>query len=203
MMSGILKIHRVNPMATYSTNEFKPGIKVIINREPYSILDNEFVNPGKGQAFYRIKCRNLKTGRVLEKTYKSGESLPQADIEESEMQYLYHDDDLWHFMSLTTFEQCAIPVEILVTAKKWIQPQDVCMVTLWDHIPISVTPPNFVILQVQETEPGLKGDTAAGGSKTAVLETEAKIRVPLFVNEKEYVKIDTRTEKYVSREQKG
>jgi len=190
-------------MATYSTNEFKPGIKILINQEPFSILENEFVNPGKGQAFYRIKCRNLKTGRVLEKTYKSGESLPQADVEELEMQYLYNDDDLWHFMSLTTFEQCAIPVETLATATKWMQPQDVCMVTLWDHTPILVTPPNFVILQVKETEPGVKGDTAAGGSKMAILKTGAKIRVPLFINEKEYVKIDTRTEKYVSREQKG
>jgi elongation factor P len=188
-------------MATYNTNEFKPGVKILINNEPYSILDTEFVNPGKGQAFYRIKCRNLKNNRVLEKTYKSGESLPGADVEELEMQYLYHDDDLWHFMSLTTFEQCAIPKAVLATTQKWLKPQDICMITLWDQTPISVTPPNFVVLQVKETEPGIKGDTAAGGSKTAILETGASIRVPLFINEKEYVKIDTRTEKYVSREQ--
>jgi elongation factor P len=133
------------------------------------------------------------------KTYKSGETLPRADIEELELQYLYHDDEFWYFMSLTTFEQSAVPVDVIAETKKWLLPEDRCTVIFWNHVPISVMPANFVVLSVTETDPGLKGDTAAGGSKAAVLETGAAIRVPLFVNVKDKIKVDTRRGKYVSR----
>jgi len=186
-------------MATYSTNEFKGGLKVLINNEPCSIIENEFVKPGKGQAFNRVKLRNLKTGRVIEKTFKSGESLPAADVLEIEMQYLYYDGTLWHFMEPNTYEQHAASETAMGEAKKWIKEQDLCTVVLWNGVPLSVESPIFVSLKVTQTDPGLKGDTASGGSKPATLETGAIVRVPLFLEEGETIKVDTRTGEYVSR----
>lgn len=186
-------------MATYSTNEFKSGLKVMVNNEPCSIIENEFVKPGKGQAFNRVKLRGLKTGRVLEKTYKSGENLPAADVTELDMEYLYNDAEALHFMASETFEQFAIPTDQIGDATNWLKPQDTCTVILWNGEPLSVTPPNFVTLKVTETDPGLKGDTVSGAVKPATLETGTVIRVPLFVNEGDLLKIDTRTGSYVSR----
>jgi len=187
-------------MSSYSTNEFKPGLKVMLDNEPCSIVGNEFVKPGKGQAFNRVKLRNLKTGRLLERTFKSGESLSGADVVDLEMQYLYNDGELWHFMCPTTFEQHVISKEALGDIAKWLKEQDNCLVTLYNGTALSVIPPNFVVLKIIQTDPGLKGDTASGGNKVATLETGAVIRVPLFVNEGELVKVDTRTGAYVSRE---
>jgi len=187
-------------MSTFSTSEFKPGLKVMFDNEPCSILENEFVKPGKGQAFNRVKLRNLKTGRVLERTFKSGDTLPGADVVDIEMQYLYNDGELWHFMSPKTFEQYSLPKNVLGDITQWLKEQDICLATLYNGQALSVTPPIFVILKITETDPGIKGDTAAGGSKAATLETGAIIRVPLFVNEGEKVKVDTRTGEYVSRE---
>jgi len=186
-------------MAEYSTNEFKGGLKVIIDGEPCSILENEFVKPGKGQAFNRVKLRNLKTGRVLERTFKSGESVPGADVVDVEMEYLYNDGDFWHFMSPESFEQYAISAAVIGDVAQWLKAQDVCIVTLWNGQPLSMIPPNFVVLQVTATEPGIKGDTVSGATKPATLETGAVIRVPLFVNEGDLLKVDTRTGAYVSR----
>ncbi len=186
-------------MAFYSTNEFKAGLKVMLDNDPCSIMENEYVKPGKGQAFNRVKLRNLKTGRVLEKTFKSGDSLPGADIVEIEMEYLYNDGELWHFMVSDTFEQHAITGSFIADTAQWLKPQDICVVMLWNGQPLSVTPPNFVILQVTETEPGIKGDTVSGATKPATLETGAIIRVPLFVNVDDLLKVDTRTGSYVSR----
>jgi elongation factor P len=186
-------------MAVYSTNEFKAGLKVMLDGDPCSILENEYVKPGKGQAFNRVKLRNLKTGRVVEKTFKSGDSLPGADIVEIEMEYLYNDGELWHFMVSDTFEQHAISGNLIADAAQWLKPQDVCVVMLWNGQPLSVTPPNFVTLAVTETEPGVKGDTVSGATKPATLETGAVIRVPLFVNVGDLLKVDTRTGAYVSR----
>lgn len=186
-------------MAVYSTNEFKNGLKVMVDNAPCNIVECEFVKPGKGQAFTRIKIRNLITGRVVERTYKSGESLPGADVVEVEMQYLYNDGELWHFMVPDTFEQYAISPECLGDAKLWLKEQDTCVVTLWDNNPIQVTPPNFVNLSITETDPGLKGDTSGGGGKPATLETGAVVRVPLFVQTGELIKVDTRNGEYVSR----
>ncbi len=186
-------------MAIYSTNEFKNGLKVMVDNAPCNIIDCEFVKPGKGQAFTRVKIRNLKTGRVVERTYKSGETLPSADVADVEMQYLYHDGELWHFMVPDNFEQYAIGADALADAKQWLKEQDICVVTLWNNEPIQVTPPNFVVLTITETDPGLKGDTSGGGGKPAILETGAVVRVPLFVQTGESIKVDTRKGEYISR----
>ena len=183
----------------YSTSEFKPGLKVIVDDDPCTIIENEFVKPGKGQAFNRIKIRNLKTGRVLEKTYKSGDSLEPADIVDLEMQYLYNDGDNWYFMDQNNFEQFSANQNAVDEVKKWITGEEICFVTLWNDIPLTVTPPNFVFLRIKETDPGVRGDTAQGGSKPATLETGAIVKVPLFVDKGELLKIDTRTGEYVSR----
>ncbi|PHH57997.1 elongation factor P [Coxiella burnetii] len=186
-------------MATHSTNEFRGGLKVMVDGDPCSIIDNEFVKPGKGQAFNRVKFRNLKTGRVLERTFKSGETLPAADVVEVEMQYLYNDGEFWHFMTSENYEQHAASKEAVAEAKQWLKEEALCMVTMWNGVPLSVEPPNFVELKITETEPGVRGDTAAGGTKRAKLETGAVVRVPLFLNEGEIIKVDTRRGEYVSR----
>jgi elongation factor P len=186
-------------MTNYSTNEFKSGLKVMLDNDPCSILENEFVKPGKGQAFNRVKFRNLKNGRVIERTFKSGESLEGADVLEVEAQYLYNDGHEWHFMNPNSYEQYAVGVNAVVDAKPWLKEQDICILTLWNGAALSVTPPNFVILKVVETDPGLKGDTSGGGSKPATLETGVVVKVPLFVQVGELIKVDTRTGEYVSR----
>ena len=186
-------------MATYSTNEFKLGLKVMLDGDPCSIIENEFVKPGKGQAFNRVKFRNLKTGRVLEKTYKSGESVEGADVIELDMQYLYNDGELWYFMDQGTFEQYAADENAVAEARQWIKGEEMCVVTLWNNVPLSVSAPNFVILAISDTDPGVRGDTAQGGSKPATLETGAVVKVPLFIENGEQLKIDTRTGEYVSR----
>jgi len=186
-------------MATYSTNEFKAGLKIMIDNDPFTIMVNEFVKPGKGQAFNRVKMRNLKNGRVLERTYKSGESVEAADVMESDMQYLYNDGDTWYFMDQTTFEQYPADKAAVEEAAQWLKGEEICEVTLWNGAPLSVSAPNFVILQITDTDPGLRGDTASGGSKPATLETGAIVKVPLFIENEELLKIDTRTGEYVSR----
>jgi elongation factor P len=186
-------------MATYSTNQFKQGLKLMIDGDPCSIIENDIVKPGKGQAFNRVKMRNLKSGRVLEKTYKSGESVEGADVIELDMQYLYNDGDMWYFMDQNTFEQYEADENAVVDAKQWVKGEEMCVVTLWNNVPLSVAAPNFVILQITDTDPGVRGDTAQGGTKPATLETGAAIKVPLFVENEELVKIDTRTGEYVGR----
>jgi elongation factor P len=186
-------------MASYSTNEFKGGLKIMLDGDPCSIIENEFVKPGKGQAFNRVKIRNLKTGRVLEKTFRSGESLEGADVVEVDMQYLYNDGEYWHFMDNTTFEQVGADKNAVADAVKWLKEQDICSVTLWNGSPLSVDVPNFVNLVITQTDPGVKGDTSGGGGKPATLETGAVVRVPLFVQEGELIRVDTRKGEYVSR----
>ncbi len=186
-------------MATYSTSQFKSGLKVILDRDPCSIIENQFVKPGKGQAFNRVKLRNLLNGRVMEKTFKSGETIEAADVHETSMQYLYADGEHWHFMVPDTYEQYQASAAAMGDAVKWIKEEDVCNVTLWNGQPISVQVPAFVTLKVEQTDPGLKGDTSSGGSKPATLETGTVIRVPLFIKEGEVLRIDTRTGEYASR----
>ena len=186
-------------MATYSTNEFKGGLKIMLDGDPCSIIENEFVKPGKGQAFNRVKIRNLKTGRVIERTFKSNESVEAADVMETDMQYLYNDGEFWYFMHPETFGQVGAGEAAVADAIKWLKEQDTCVVTLWNGEPISITPPNFVMLKVAETDPGVRGDTYGGGGKPATLETGAVVRVPLFIDIDEVLKIDTRTGEYVGR----
>lgn len=186
-------------MASYSTNQFKSGLKIMLDGSPCSIIENEFVKPGKGQAFNRVKLRNLNTGRVIERTFKSGESVEGADVVELEMQYLYFDGELWHFMCPSSFEQHTAGADALGGNEKWLKEQDMCTVTLFNGHPISIEAPNFVELKITETDPGLKGDTSGGGSKPATLETGAVVRVPLFIQEGEVIRVDTRKGEYVSR----
>ena len=186
-------------MANYSTNEFKSGLKILLDGDPCVILENEFVKPGKGQAFNRVRIRNLKTGRVNEKTFKSNESVESADVMDTDMQYLYYDGEFWHFMVPDTFEQHAADAKVVGEAKDWLKEQDLCQVTLWNGQPLQVSPPNFVELRIVETDPGVRGDTATGGQKPAKLETGAMVRVPLFIEQGVVIRIDTRTGAYVSR----
>ncbi len=186
-------------MANHASNQFKNGLKVMIDGDPCSMVDVEFVKPGKGQAFTRVKLRNLLTGRIWERTFKSNESVEGADVMDTDMEYSYFDGELWYFMDPNTFEQFGADANAVGDTKKWLKEQDKVMVTLFNGNPISVTPGNFVELEVAETDPGLKGDTAQGGSKPAILTTGAMVRVPLFINQGEVLKIDTRTGEYVSR----
>ena len=187
-------------MANYSTSEFKSGLKVMLDGDPCAIVENELVKPGKGQAFSRVKLRNLKTGRVWDRTFKSGDKLEGADVMDYDMEYLYFDGEFYYFMATDgSFEQYPAPPEAVTDAKDWLKEQEQYGVTLWNGDPIVVTPPNFVELEVVETDPGLKGDTAQGGSKPAYLTTGAMVRVPLFINIGEVLRIDTRSGEYVSR----
>lgn len=186
-------------MATISTNEFRPGVKLLQDGQPCAIIENEFVKPGKGQAFNRVKLRNLMTGRVLEKTFKSGDTAEVADVVDRDLQYLYNDGAAWHFMDQESFEQYQVEEAPMTEAIKWIRDQDICQVTLWNGQPILVLPPATVVLEITETDPGLKGDTSGGGGKPATLETGAVVRVPLFVQIGEKIKVNTRTGEYLSR----
>lgn len=189
-------------MANISTTDFKAGLKLMLDGEPCNILENEYVKPGKGQAFCRVKIRKLISGKVLEKTFRSGDSFESADVLDTELAYLYNDGEFWHFMDNETFEQIAADEKAVADSAKWLVENDVCTLTLFNGSPIVVTPPNFVEIEVVETDPGLKGDTAGTGGKPATLATGAVVRVPLFVQTGEIVKVDTRSGEYASRAQK-
>lgn len=186
-------------MASYSTNEFRSGVKILLDGDPYAIVENEMVKPGKGQAFNRVKVRNLKTGRTIERTFKSGDSVEAADVMDVDMQYLYQDGEFWHFMVPDTFEQYMAGKAAVGDNDVWLKDGTVCIVTLWNNVPLQVTPPPHIDLKVVETDPGVRGDTAQGGQKPAKLETGAVVRVPLFINEGEVLRVDTRTGAYISR----
>lgn len=187
-------------MANYSTSEFKTGLKVLLDGEPCTIVENEFVKPGKGQAFSRVRLRNLRTGRMWERTFKSGESIPGADVVDLNMEYLYTDGEFWHFMKTDgSFEQLQADAKAVGDSLEWLKEQEVYILTLWNDAPIAISPPNFIVLEVTQTDPGIKGDTATGGTKPATLATGAVVRVPLFISIGDVLKIDTRTGTYVSR----
>ncbi len=189
-------------MSVYSTSQFKNGLKILIDGDPYNIVENQEVKPGKGQAFNRVKMRNLKTGRVIEKTFKSNEKVEAADVMDTEMQYLYTDGEFYHFMDPNSFEQFEASQTAVGDTAKWLKEEDMCMVTLWNNVPLTIDPPNFVELKITETDPGVRGDTSGGGSKPATLETGAVVSVPLFVPEGEIIKVDTRSGEYVGRVKK-
>jgi elongation factor P len=186
-------------MANYSTNEFKSGLKVMLDGDPCSIVENEFVKPGKGQAFNRVKLKNLKTGRVWDRTFKSGESLEGADVVDVDMQYLYYDGEFWHFMQPENFEQVQADASAVGDTIKWLKEQETYTVTLYNGAPLAVSAPNHIDLEIVETDPGLKGDTAQGGTKPATLATGAVVKVPLFLATGEIVRVDTRTGEYLGR----
>ena len=186
-------------MANISTSEFRSGLRIIIDNDPCIIVENEFVKPGKGQAFNRVRIKNLKTGKTVDRTFKSGDSVEEADVMDTDMQYLYSDGEFWHFMVTDTFEQYAADAKAIGDAKDWISDGDMCQLTLWNNSPLIVEAPNFVELEIIETDPGVKGDTASGGVKPAKLSTGAVVRVPLFVDQNEFIKVDTRSREYVSR----
>jgi elongation factor P len=186
-------------MANYSTSEFRSGMKIILDGDPYSIVENEMVKPGKGQAFNRVKIRNLKSGRTIERTFKSGDTVEAADVVDMDMQYLYQDGEFWHFMAPESFEQYTAGKAAIGDNAQWLKDGTVCIVTLWNNVPLVVVPPSHIDLVVTETDPGLRGDTATGGQKTAKLETGAVVRVPLFINEGELIRVDTRSGNYISR----
>jgi len=186
-------------MASYGMNDVKNGMKIIVDGYPCTIVDTEYIKPGKGQAFTRVKYRNLKTGRVVELTMKSTDSLEAADVVDADMQYLYYDGEFWHFMQPENFEQHTADKSAMGDAAQWLKGEEMCIVTLWNGSPLMITPPNFVELQIVETDPGVRGDTSGGGGKPAKLETGATVRVPLFVQNNEVIKVDTRTGAYVSR----
>jgi elongation factor P len=187
-------------MATYSANQFKPGMKLLIDNDPCSLVSVEFVKPGKGQAFTRVKYKNLISKKAgLEKTFKASESVEKADVVETELTFLYRDDESFHFMDQATYEQTTIDKSVVAENAQWIVEQDVCTVITWNNKPISIQPANFSIMEVVECDPGLKGNTVSGGTKPATLETGATIRVPLFINIGDKLKIDNRNKEYVSR----
>lgn len=187
-------------MAQVSTNEMRPGMKVEIDNQPFVIVGNEFVKPGKGQAFNRLKLKQLITGRVIEKTLKSGEKLELADIVESAMRLLYQEPDGAVMMDESTFDQIKIPMESIGDAKQWLLDDMLYDVVIYKGTPVSLEPPTFMDLKIVETDPGMRGDTASGRVlKPAVTETGAKVQVPIFIEQEEVVKVDTRTGEYVSR----
>ena len=182
-----------------SAGDFRNGITIEMDNNIYQIIEFQHVKPGKGAAFVRTKLKNIKSGGVVEKTFRPTEKCPQARIDRKDMQYLYEDGDLYYFMDVNTFEQVALNAETIGDALKFVKENEMCKVCSHNGSVFSVEPPLFVELEITETEPGFKGDTATGASKPAVVETGATVYVPLFVNQGDKIKIDTRTGEYLSR----
>jgi elongation factor P len=187
-------------MAQISTNEMRGGMKVELDGQPYTIVSNEFVKPGKGQAFNRIKVKHLTTGRVIERVLKSGDKLDVADVTEINMRMLYKEEGGIVFMDDATYEQVTISSENIGETAPWLKEDLLYSVIFYKGLPVSVSAPTFLELNVVETAPGARGDTVSGRVlKPAILETGAKIQVPIFVEQGEKIKVDTRTGEYVSR----
>jgi elongation factor P len=183
----------------YSTSEFRKGLKIEIDGVPYNIVEFLHVKPGKGGAFVRTKIKNLMTGKVLDQTFRSGEKVEKPDLVEREMQFLYREGDTFHLMDNATYEQLALTGEQLGDAVLFLTENMNVKVLFFNQQPVTAEVPNFVELTVAQTEPGVKGDTASGGSKPATLETGAVIQVPLFINEGDRLKVDSRTGSYIER----
>ncbi|WMY96192.1 MAG: elongation factor P [Arsenophonus sp.] len=189
-------------MTVYTINEFRPGLKIILEKEPSIIIESEFIKPGKGQVFARVRIRKLISNKLLEKTFKSTDCLKCADIIDLNLTYLYNNKKYWYFMNYNNFEQFFVDHVVIADKKKWLTNQVNCVVTFWNQQPIMITLPNFVLLEVVYTDPGLKGDTLGGGmggGKDAILITGVKVKVPLFVQIGDIIKVDTRLGQYVSR----
>jgi elongation factor P len=183
----------------YETSDIRKGLKVVLDGNPYNVVEFQFVKPGKGQAFTRTKLKNMITGAVIERTFKSGEKLEPADMETKEMQYLYPEGDRWVFMDTKTYDQMTLGEENIGDTKLYLLDGLTVEVLIYKGRPIGVTPPTFVQLTVTETEPGFKGDTTSNVQKAATMETGLVVQVPLFIEAGEKLKIDTRTGTYVER----
>jgi elongation factor P len=181
------------------TSDIRKGVKFMVDDKPFIVVDFQFVKPGKGQAFTRVKIKSLVDGAVLERTYKSGEKLEKADVEDRQMQYIYPDGENFVFMDGESGEQITVPGEKMEDEAKWLSDGMNVDVTLWNGQPIGISIPASVVLQITSSEPGVKGDTASGATKPATLSTGAVVNVPLFVNEGEWVRVDTREGRYVER----
>lgn len=186
-------------VVNYSTSDFRKGIRVQIDGEPYKMVECNFVKPGKGNALYKCKLKNLIRGTVLDRTYRGGESLESADVEETDAQFSYRQGDTFVFMDNTTFEQYELSSEQVDDAWQYLKEGMTCQMTIYNGNPISMTPPNHVELTVEYCEPGAKGDTATNVTKPAKMDTGAEIIVPAFVNMGDVIKVDTRTGEYVER----
>lgn len=183
----------------YETNEFRKGLRIEIDDHPYLMVENQFVKPGKGQAFCRVKLKSLLSGNVIDRTYKSGEKVKRADIADQTMQFLYSVEGVYHFMDNDTYDQVELQKDQIEDNWKWLQEGMVVDMLVYKSIPVSITVPNFTTLEITHCEPGMKGDTATSATKPATVSTGAIIYVPLFVNQNEKIKIDTRTAAYVER----
>ena len=182
-----------------SAGDFRNGVTIDVEGTVFQIIEFQHVKPGKGAAFVRTKLKNIVNGGVVERTFRPTEKFPQARIDRADMQYLYSDGDLYHFMNTENYEQIALNTETIGDALKFVKENEMCKVCSISGNVFAVEPPLFVELEVTETEPGFKGDTATGASKPAIVETGAQVAVPLFVNQGDVIKIDTRTGEYLSR----
>lgn len=186
-------------VGTYKTSDFRKGLKVQIDGEPYQMIEMNFVKPGKGNALYKCKLKNLVRGTMLQKTYKGGDSLESADVQETDVQYLYRQADTFVFMDNTTFDQFELSSDQIDDNWKYLKEGMKCQMVLFNDIPITMTPPNQVDLLVEYCEPGAKGDTATNVTKPVKVETGAEILAPAFINQDDVIRVDTRTGDYVER----
>ena len=183
----------------YEVSDFRTGLKIEYEGEPYIVVDFQHVKPGKGNAFTRTKLKNLLSGRTIQPTFKSGETFGEPDVEEKQMQYLYNDGEQYTFMDTTSFEQVGIQKEVIGEQVAWLQENSTSAILFWRGKAIAVTLPTFVVLKITKCEPGVRGDTATNAGKPATVESGGTVSVPLFINEGERIKIDTRTGQYVER----
>ncbi|MFH1434530.1 MAG: elongation factor P [Pseudomonadota bacterium] len=182
----------------YETSDIRKNLKIKMDGEPYVVVDFQFYKPGKGQAFTRTRLKNMITGAVLEKNIRSGEKLEEADLVEQRLQFMYA-DDFYHFMNTETYDQIDLTPDQVGGAKDFLLENLKVEILFFNEKPIGITLPTFVEMEVTESEPGIKGDTATGGTKPVTLSTGARVHVPLFINQGDWLKIDTRTGEYVER----
>jgi elongation factor P len=186
----------------YNTSDIRNGLKIEMDGYPWTVVYFQFVKPGKGTAFTRVKMKNLITGNVIERTFRTGEQLEPADIEEVKMTYLYNDGETWYFMNQENFEQVPVPKDALGDNKNWLLDEMEAKVLMYKGRPVSLELPTFIEFQITYTEPGIRGNTAQGTTKSATLTTGAEIQVPLFIERDEWIRVDTRTGEYVERVKK-
>jgi elongation factor P len=199
MGKSAIRAHPKKDEAMYDTSDLRKGLKILVDGNPYIVVQADFVKPGKGAAFTRTKMKNLLTGGVIERNIRSGEKLEPADIEEMEMTFLYKEGEDFVFMDKKSYEQLHVSKQVVDESWQWMKDNLDCQVMVYNGRPIGVTPPNFVELKITKSDPGVRGDTATNVTKPATLETGAVVGVPLFVNEGETIRIDTRTGEYMER----